>query len=220
MAILKKGSKGKPVEELQKQLNKLGARPKLKVDGIFGPLTLAAVKVFQKKIELKSDGDAGPLTLAGLKFGGKLPKMTVQDYKDRYKFLGEGFASNRKNYASYQVIGKEIKALCERTEIDQAVAIFFENYKHYENVAKLCQQLIAKQDEFKKELLADPAKAAKLVKECETLDKQVETIGNTKIVPNIDKAAKGLSSFRPKLEGAMKTIKSELGKIDKQKENW
>ena len=63
MAVLKSGSKGGPVKKLQEQLNKDGAKPKLNVDGIFGPLTKEAVKAFQKKSKLKADGIVGRMTL-------------------------------------------------------------------------------------------------------------------------------------------------------------
>lgn len=50
MASLKKGSKGSGVKDLQTNLNKAGAKPKLKVDGIFGPITEKGVKSFQKNV--------------------------------------------------------------------------------------------------------------------------------------------------------------------------
>lgn len=39
-------------EDIQKALNKAGRKPALKVDGIYGPLTTAAVKWFQRKNKL------------------------------------------------------------------------------------------------------------------------------------------------------------------------
>ena len=59
------GETGKRVSDLQARLNALGA--KLKVDGIFGPKTLAAVKAFQKSHGLKVDGLVGPKTTAALR---------------------------------------------------------------------------------------------------------------------------------------------------------
>lgn len=56
-SVLKLGSKGPQVSELQK---KLGLTP----DGDFGPKTDAAVKAFQTKNGLTADGIVGPTTLA------------------------------------------------------------------------------------------------------------------------------------------------------------
>lgn len=61
-AILKKGSKGPFVTELQQNLNTLGFGP-LVDDGDFGAKTEAAVKAFQAKAGLETDGWAGPRTL-------------------------------------------------------------------------------------------------------------------------------------------------------------
>lgn len=57
MAILKRGSKGKEVAQLQQAL-------KLYADGIFGPLTEETVKEFQRKYGLVADGIVGPNTWA------------------------------------------------------------------------------------------------------------------------------------------------------------
>ena len=61
---LRKGSKGELVTQLQDLLSKDGAD--LKIDGIFGPITLSAVKAFQKKHGLVVDGIVGPKTWAEL----------------------------------------------------------------------------------------------------------------------------------------------------------
>lgn len=219
MSILKKGSKGKPVEDLQKRLNKQGAKPPLKVDGIFGPLTGKATHDFQKKAKLKADGQAGPLTMAALKYGGKLPEMTVRDYEKRRKHLAKVFDANRANYSSYKKIDAQIDALSNRAEVDRALEKFDTNYQLHKQVAALCKQIEAKQKEFEKLLLTDPAKAAKLVKDCEDLHNKVEALG-ARIGPNVVKAAKGLGAYRAKLEAALSSIKTELGNIDKVKKGW
>jgi len=61
------GETGKRVSDLQSRLNALGFKPPLKVDGIFGPKTLAAVRAFQKSHGLKVDGLVGPKTTAALR---------------------------------------------------------------------------------------------------------------------------------------------------------
>lgn len=53
---------GEDVEVVQETLNARGARPKLLVDGKYGKVTVAAVKVFQEAHHLKVDGKVGPKT--------------------------------------------------------------------------------------------------------------------------------------------------------------
>ena len=66
--MLKLGSKGPDVEQLQRLLNtSLTPSPHLVVDGDFGRNCRAAVIRFQKVKGLSSDGIAGPGTLSALK---------------------------------------------------------------------------------------------------------------------------------------------------------
>lgn len=62
--LLAFGSYGGDVKLVQTKLNENGY--KLKVDGIYGKLTQAAVKSYQSKNGLKADGIVGPKTLAKL----------------------------------------------------------------------------------------------------------------------------------------------------------
>jgi len=79
-AILKMGSTGKDVTELQGRLKYLGYYDG-KIDGIFGPKTKNAVTWFQWKFGLKSDAIVGPKTkLALWKATQKwTPDMTKDD---------------------------------------------------------------------------------------------------------------------------------------------
>jgi len=61
MALLKVGSRGEEVRNLQERLNELGFDCG-KADGIFGSKTQNAVKQFQKTFLLSQDGIAGPKT--------------------------------------------------------------------------------------------------------------------------------------------------------------
>jgi putative chitinase len=65
MNILKEGSTGDQVLELQSKLKSLGFDTGT-VDGDFGPKTTAAVSAFQKSKGLSIDGVAGPKTLAAM----------------------------------------------------------------------------------------------------------------------------------------------------------
>ena len=62
--LLRKGSMGTDVKDLQEFLNRLGA--KLAVDGEFGSATESAVKAFQQKHALEVDGKYGVKTHAAL----------------------------------------------------------------------------------------------------------------------------------------------------------
>jgi peptidoglycan hydrolase-like protein with peptidoglycan-binding domain len=65
-AFIKKGDSGSAVVSIQKALNKLGAKPALDEDGVFGNDTQKAVKAFQTKKKLQVDGIVGPATFAAL----------------------------------------------------------------------------------------------------------------------------------------------------------
>lgn len=69
MSVLKQGSSGPEVRDLQQKLKDLGFDPN-GVDGNFGPGTTAAVIAFQQSKGLQADGKAGPATLAALELGG------------------------------------------------------------------------------------------------------------------------------------------------------
>ena len=71
VVVLRKGSNGKAVGDLQKGLNKaFPAYSKLVVDNAFGPATEKVVKEFQRRTGLKVDGIVGPATQAKLKTYG------------------------------------------------------------------------------------------------------------------------------------------------------
>jgi putative chitinase len=65
MAVLRQGSSGPDVQDLQQKLKDLGFDPN-GVDGNFGPGTKVAVIAFQQSKGLSADGVAGPTTLAAL----------------------------------------------------------------------------------------------------------------------------------------------------------
>lgn len=65
LSLLRQGATGGTVRSVQAVLNaKHGAG--LATDGVFGPLTLAAVKAWQSSHDLATDGVVGPLTYGSL----------------------------------------------------------------------------------------------------------------------------------------------------------
>jgi putative chitinase len=69
MSVLKQGSSGPDVTNLQQKLKDLGFDPN-GVDGHFGSGTTRAVTAFQQSKGLQADGVAGPATLAALQGDG------------------------------------------------------------------------------------------------------------------------------------------------------
>ena len=74
MAVLKQGSSGPEVQDLQQKLKDLGFDPN-GVDGNFGPGTVKAVRTFQQSQGLTADGVAGPATLAALQIAAAADAM-------------------------------------------------------------------------------------------------------------------------------------------------
>ncbi|MEU8263239.1 peptidoglycan-binding protein [Micromonospora sp. NPDC048999] len=73
--ILRNGSQGSDVRELQTLVNRLGAA--LAVDGAFGPRTTAWVRAFQQAQKLTVDAIVGPATLAALRRATAPPPATA-----------------------------------------------------------------------------------------------------------------------------------------------
>jgi hypothetical protein len=66
METLHPGSRAISVPLLQRLLNKKGARPALPEDGVFGPVSRAALMDFQRRERITADGVAGPTTWSRL----------------------------------------------------------------------------------------------------------------------------------------------------------
>lgn len=63
LPVLRERIQGEQVRKLQQLLNsRVAPYPNLAVDGIFGPLTRAAVETFQRRQKITSDGVVGPQT--------------------------------------------------------------------------------------------------------------------------------------------------------------
>src|SRR5271155_3873328 len=69
--VLSEGSEGRQVELLQRALGGI------KVDGVFGPETEAAVRAFQTSRNLTPDGVVGPLTSASLRSDASAREVTT-----------------------------------------------------------------------------------------------------------------------------------------------
>ena len=79
--IVRRGNSGPVVEYLQKKLKELGYKPG-PIDGIFGYLTERAVKNFQATHGLRIDGIVGPKTWAALEKSqeARIPRTWSEKY--------------------------------------------------------------------------------------------------------------------------------------------
>lgn len=96
-AMLKKGSKGPEVLDLQKRLNELGAA--VIEDGKFGQLTKDAVTAFQKDYGLAPDGVVGPDTTAALASASVI--VTTTPTLGRYKKWKALSSEERKDWEAF-----------------------------------------------------------------------------------------------------------------------
>lgn len=165
MAILKKGSKGKPVEELQTLVNKLGIKPELKVDGIFGPLTDKGLRAAQKKLKMETiDGKAGERTLAALKFGKPLPKMETPDYAKLHARAQITERNNRTQFALYVELDQQVADMMD--SLDKLMPAFATmrsaNTKTWPKLLAAGKRIVDGQKKFEKLVTVNPFEAEKL----------------------------------------------------------
>ena len=95
---LRVGSRGRSVAQLQNAVNRISqsfpAIPKLAVDGIFGPGTEAAIRVYQRVFGLEEDGIVGRQTWYSVErvYAGVLRLSELQSQGLRYEDLGWEFS--------------------------------------------------------------------------------------------------------------------------------
>lgn len=170
--LLKKGSKGPDVKKLQEALNKAGAKPKLKTDGVFGQVTEKVLKEIQKKKRLKADGMAGAKTLAALKVGpAKAEKPVDWPYGDAVWSIKD----NRRRFRELREKHKTERTAMDLWKDDPGIAklreVYDKNWKRLmisdakwglamEKVAKF-QKAYDKQKKTAPETLKDIVAAAK-----------------------------------------------------------
>ncbi|QCX34868.1 peptidoglycan-binding protein [Caloramator sp. E03] len=113
---------GEDVKLVQTLLNKYGYN--LKVDGIVGPKTLAAVKSFQKKNGLKVDGIVGPKTFAKL-------SPTVVQTKTQESAVKEEKVTVKIGKVDYAAHGTKCFTVAVAAVAgDKIVAAYFDDYQY------------------------------------------------------------------------------------------
>ena len=101
---LTRGSKGEEVKQLQQALNASGIGVNLKVDGIFGPATEAAVRAYQTSKGIKSDGIVGQQTIATL---GGTPNASLSPVNQT---ITESINNDSQQKALYDGLTPELKS--------------------------------------------------------------------------------------------------------------
>lgn len=152
MTVLKHGSTGSAVLQLQHKLNAAGA--KLFPDGHYGPLTEQAVRAYQVRAGLVADGIAGPSTLRALgggdccrllqnnavlaaatRLGADVAAIyAVTEVESR----GEGFLSNGKPKILFERHVMHQRLSLQRHESDDAAAL----KAHADELATLYPNLV------------------------------------------------------------------------------
>lgn len=101
-SVLKRGSKGEYVKDLQLNLKKLGFN--IEADGDFGAGTEIAVKTFQTQNKLEVDGWAGPRTVEAIgKAIESLKTDKVEAKLDAAKVIVDEASNGDKNYTTTEL---------------------------------------------------------------------------------------------------------------------
>ncbi|WP_171180116.1 peptidoglycan-binding protein [Ruegeria sp. HKCCD8929] len=194
MKKLKKGTKGSDVKALQTALNKTPPKAKLKIDGIFGDKTEAAVKAFQKAKRLKQDGIAGEKTQAALGIGKRKDKSIEWPWPDIEQTIGAGAKIYGKQIdivnAALRMAGKvktaEMAALEKRL-----LAALKELTRLYRAQDKPARAVVVLERSFLKAKQSNPSACAGIVKKAKKLaEASVKaTIASVEIGETIEKLA-------------------------------
>lgn len=86
LAVIRPGDRGDEVRHLQRALRRV-PDPSVAIDGIFGPLTEAAVRRRQLSAGLTADGVVGPRTWAALPDGAPMPRLSAGSSGDAVRRL-------------------------------------------------------------------------------------------------------------------------------------
>lgn len=229
MALLKNGSKGPKVEDLQKMLNKVKAKPSLTPDGKFGSNTLKAVKHFQKQKKLVVDGLVGENTLAALKkasggpggtggtggTGGggpaakdpKLEKAFVALHKKLHKELK---SNSHLMFITLQSL-KLAPGSCQRIgtrHFTDLIPVLQKMLKSGAAIAKKNNGFLELLDQdaklFQKELQSDPDKAKKRFLVVKNKEKQIDQLAR-----EFQKATDGFRAMHQEIQAELRKLRTE-----------
>ena len=213
MAELKKGAKGKEVTQLQKDLNKAGAKPKLAEDGIFGAKTQTAVQAYQKKNKLKVTGTLNDETRASIKAGGPLPELpaiVANRVRQPSVPLFERYDEISITAGQIELVDKDLQALA--TAVSAFVKKSLADDKKIQGMLTdrdiSVRQLQDIAHDFERTRIKDPKSAAKMVKNAEAIEKSLTAL-EKKLAPLVTTSITTTSTMAKKID----TIAAKLAKI-------
>lgn len=193
MKLLKKGSKGPEVTDLQEMLVKVKAKPTLTPDGAFGSRTLEAVRDFQERKNLTVDGLVGDETMKALKKASGGPSggsgagdpALQKDFAAAYDELRKGLKANGHLMFLTLESLKLDPASCERIgtpHFTDMIPRLKTMLQRGAAVAKKNSGLSARLEDdrklFEKELVSDPDKARKRFLVVKNQAKQVDELAS------------------------------------------
>lgn len=156
--VLKNGSRGEAVKQLQTQLNSAGYN--LAVDGIYGAKTLAAVKDYQSKNNLTADGIAGSRTLGAL--GGQTTGNTGNsnagsggESNNALKGVSAGTSANLSKYQSGYTPSDSVNTAYEKLQsiLDSRPEAYTSAYDR--QIQEIYDKIMNRED-FSYDMNADP----------------------------------------------------------------
>lgn len=218
MAILKEGSAGSEVRDVQRRLNELGAAPALVVDGQFGRMTRCALSTFQERANLtRRDGELDPMTRAALKFGGALPEMTVMDYAH----LPDVFENIPDNFARLLDHLNRMKSLVTRLDAQVSKnraavqAMMDRNRPIWGDLAHRYEVISRLQKEFREVLLDDPHRAEQIAMECVKRNGEAQKLFNLafELQSDTNDALKTLQVYSATMAREMTRQADQLAKL-------
>jgi len=185
MAKLQKGSKGAEVKALQEQLNKAGAKPKLKTDGGFGAKTEEALKQFQKKNRMKDDGVAGDKTKAALDKaagGGAAEKAAEWPHGDYAKLVKSIEANTNDMIATAKKNLMAMDRHLDNFDVEKIRNTYFDNLRAYLASHKKWMaeagKVIKFQESFEKLAPKNPKAGPEIIKAAGATIKTMDRISN------------------------------------------
>ena len=117
----------------------------------------------------------------------------------------------------YAAMGKEFAKLSQTLANEAAIAVKAtnDNQKIWDQILGMGGQLVSKQAEFETLRTTAPAKAEKLVKDCEKLKAEIIALGSAKFEENRKTAEVSMTAIRDAMDKAFKMSERRLATIRK-----